>query len=62
MNNDIILGKDEVETGIDTWSEPEMEQPKKEEELYEYPEEHLQLQLRVVESTQDVPNYIIYQK
>ena len=60
MNSDIILGKDEVATGVDTW--PEIEQPKKEEELYDYPEEHLQLQLQVVESTQDVPNYIIYQK
>jgi len=60
MNSDIILGKDEVTSGVDTW--PEMEQPKKEEELYDYPEEHLQLQLQVVESTEDAPNYIIYQK
>ena len=60
MNNDIILGKDEVTPGVDTWPEV-TEQPKKE-ELYDYPEEHLQLQLQVVESTEDAPTYIIYQK
>ena len=60
MNKDIILGKDEVTSGVDTW--PEIEVPPKKEELYDYPEEHLQLQLQVVESTEDVPNYIIYQK
>tara|TARA_Y100000593_G_C4314248_1_gene340031 strand:- start:80 stop:262 length:183 start_codon:yes stop_codon:yes gene_type:complete len=60
MNNDIVLGKDEVTSGVDTW--PETCTPPKKEELYGYPEEHLQLQLQPVESTEDVPNYIIYQK